>query len=211
MNASPGSSAIEFYFDFLSPYGYFAATQIERVSQQYDRQLLWRPFLIGVAVMQVMGLKPLMETPLKSDYILEDLPRMARYLGVPFRLPPGPLNSRAAARAFYWLDEQDPQLATEFAKTLLLKQWGEGRNLSDPLAVADQASQLGISSENLLEAIRGEAAKDRLREKVAEAIGNGVFGSPFFIVDGQRFWGVDRLFLLEHWLHWGDYEPRLTD
>ncbi|MGB0631259.1 MAG: DsbA family protein, partial [Alphaproteobacteria bacterium] len=60
---------VDFYFDFLSPYGYLAATQIDDLAARYDRGVVWRPFLVGVTVMNVMGMKPLMETPLKSDYL----------------------------------------------------------------------------------------------------------------------------------------------
>lgn len=78
---------IEFYFDFISPYGYLAATRIETLAGRYGRTVEWRPFLLGVTVMEVMGLKPIMQTPLKSDYAAVDLPRMARLLGAPLATP----------------------------------------------------------------------------------------------------------------------------
>ena len=71
---------IDFYFDFISPYGYLASTQIEKIAAEHDREVMWRPFLLGVTVMNVMGLKPIMDTPLKSDYALIDRPRMAKLL-----------------------------------------------------------------------------------------------------------------------------------
>lgn len=70
-------SPIAFYFDFLSPFGYLAATQIEDIAARHGREVTWHPFLLGVTVMQVMGLKPLLETPLKADYMKIDPPRMA--------------------------------------------------------------------------------------------------------------------------------------
>ena len=76
------SDPIAFYFDFLSPYGYLAATKIENLAAKYERQVIWRPFLLGITVVKVMGLKPEMETPLKADYIRQDLPRMAKSCGV---------------------------------------------------------------------------------------------------------------------------------
>ena len=68
------------------------------------RPVAWHPFLLGVTVLQVMGIKPLMETPLKSDYLVVDRPRMARLLGVPLTIPDlDGVNGVAASRAFYWL------------------------------------------------------------------------------------------------------------
>ena len=63
-NAWP--APIDFYFDFISPYGYLASTRIEHIAARHGRAVAWRPFLQGVTVLQVMGLKPLLETPLKS-------------------------------------------------------------------------------------------------------------------------------------------------
>ena len=51
------------------------------------------------------------------------------------------------------------------------------------------------------------AVKERLHREVDACIARGVFGSPFFIVDEQPIWGVDRLWMLEHWLTHGDWEP----
>ena len=73
---------IEFYFDFISPYGYLGSTQVEALAARYGRTVDWKPVLLGITVMKVMGLKPLPETPLKKDYILIDKPRMATLLGV---------------------------------------------------------------------------------------------------------------------------------
>ena len=92
---------VEFWFDFISPYGYFASTRIEALALRYGRAVAWRPLLLGVTVLKVMGLKPLPETPLKQDYIAADLPRLARLLAVPFRRHGlKGVNSLAAARAF---------------------------------------------------------------------------------------------------------------
>ena len=74
------SDHIDFYFDFISPFGYLAAGPVEALGAEFDRPVRWHPILLGVTVMQVMGLKPLMETPLKADYMLIDRPRMAKRL-----------------------------------------------------------------------------------------------------------------------------------
>ncbi|HUJ00268.1 MAG TPA: 2-hydroxychromene-2-carboxylate isomerase [Usitatibacter sp.] len=199
---------IDFYFDFVSPYGYLGSTQVEGLAAAYRRTVEWRPFLLGVTVMKVMGLKPLMETPLKSDYVRLDKARMASLLGVALASPDMKgANSIAASRAFYWLKDRDPALAVTFAKRLLHRLWVEGRETTTPDAVADEAQSLGVGRAQLLEAIASDAVKDQLRAEVDAAIARGVFGSPFFIVDEQPIWGVDRLWMLEHWLEYGHWKP----
>jgi len=205
------SGPIEFYFDFLSPYGYLAATKIEDLAAKYERTVIWRPFLLGVTVLQVMGLKPLMETPLKAEYVVKDLKRTANMLGVPLNLSTnGPAHSRAASRAFYWVQNKDEQLAKELALALFSRQWVRGEDITEVETIADEAARLGIDREELLLALASPALKKQLSIEVDKAIERGVFGSPTFCVDGEILWGVDHLQMLEHWLRHGSWEPAVN-
>ena len=78
--------------------------------------------------------------------------------------------------------------------------WGEGRDLAAPEAVADVARGLGMARDDLLAAVADPRIKDRLKEQTQAAIERGVFGSPFIFVDGEPFWGADRLPQIETWL-----------
>jgi len=69
--------AIEFYFDPISPFAYLGSVQIERVAARLGREVDWKPVLIGVTVLKVMGLKPVPETPLKGPYMQQDAVRLA--------------------------------------------------------------------------------------------------------------------------------------
>ncbi len=198
---------IEFYFDFISPFGYLAADAIEDLAAEFGRTVDWHPFLLGVTVIQVMGLKPLMETPLKADYMLIDRPRMARLLGVPLKIPDmRGVNSVAAARAYYWLAESEPALAKALARRLLRRLWIEGADITAPETVIAEAAACGADGPGLRAALAGQAVKDRLREAVDRAVARKVFGSPFFIVDDQPVWGVDRLWMVRHWLVHGSWD-----
>jgi 2-hydroxychromene-2-carboxylate isomerase len=203
---------IAFYFDFMSPYGYFGSTQIEALAAKHGRTVDWKPILIGVTVMQVMGMKPLMETPLKSDYIRHDKLRMAQLLGVPY-IDHGlrGVQSVNALRAFLWLKEQDPALAVEFAKRIYRRLWAEGRDISAAEVSAQEVVALGGDADAALAAMASPEMKQALRAEVQAAIDLGVFGAPYFITDGEPIWGVDRLWMLEHWLthrSWGAEVPR---
>jgi 2-hydroxychromene-2-carboxylate isomerase len=197
---------IHFFFDFISPYGYLASTQVERIAAAHGRDVVWRPFLLGITVMKVMGLKPLMQTPLKSDYVRLDKPRMASLLGVPLASPDmRSASSVAAARAYYWTLDRDRLQAIALAKRLLHRLWVEGGEISNAESVAEEAAHVGIDRGELLAALGSQAVKDRLRDEVDGCIALGVFGSPFFIADDQPIWGVDRLWMLERWLRYGHW------
>lgn len=202
-----GAGPIDFYFDFISPYGYLASTQIEQIAAKHGREVNWRPFLLGVTVMNVMGLKPIMETPLKSDYALIDRPRMAKLFGVPLVIPDlEGVNSLAASRAFYWIAERNEHQAKDFARRIFDRLWVDGKDITDPEDVIAEAMALGVDADALRAALGEQRTKDLLRHAVDQAVDRKVFGAPFFIVDDEPFWGVDRLWMLEHWLEHGSWE-----
>jgi 2-hydroxychromene-2-carboxylate isomerase len=196
---------IEFYFEFASPYGYLASTQIDAIAARHGRTVAWHPIMLGAAFKET-GARPLTQTPLKGPYLLHDVPRFARLLGVPLTLPPVmPMNSLAASRACLWLEENDRELARRLAQALFHAHWGEGHDLGQPEAVADVADLLGIERAELLVAVADQRIKDRLKAQTQAAIERGVFGSPFIVVDGEPFWGADRLAQVEAWLRKGGW------
>ena len=199
---------VEFWFDFISPYGYLASARIEALAQRYGRAVRWRPLLLGVTVLKVMGLKALPETPLKQDYVALDPPRLARLLGVPFhRHGLKGVNSLSAARAFLALERDDPALAVRFAHRIYERLWVRGLDITPADAVLEEAAAAGADAVALREAIGGEAAKAALKASVDEAVSRSIFGVPTFVVDGEPIWGVDRLWMLEHWLRHGSWDP----
>ena len=199
---------MEFFFDFVSPYAYLASTQIDALAARHGRQVQWKPFLIGVTVLQVMGLKPLMETPLKADYIAHDKSRMAELLGVPIvqRDMKG-VNSVAACRAYLWLAREDAGRARQFAHRVFERLWVQGLDITTPADIAEACTAAGIEAAPVLAAITTDEAKQALRAAVDEAVSRKVFGAPFFFVDGEPIWGVDRLWMVEHWLTHGSWRP----
>ncbi len=197
--------AIEFYFDFASPYGYLASHRIDAIAERSGRSVAWKPFMLG-AVFKVTGSGPLVETPMKGAYAGRDIPRAARRLAVPFRFPAGfPHATLAPARAYYWLAATDAALAHDFARATYHAYFGEGRDISRPEITAEIAAAIGLDAEALVGAIAEQAIKDRLRAVTDDAIERGVFGSPFIFADGEPFWGNDRLDDVAAWLESGGW------
>jgi 2-hydroxychromene-2-carboxylate isomerase len=198
---------IAFYFDFISPYGYFASRQVEALAARHGRTVDWRPMLLGVAVLKVMGLKALLDTPLKGDYARRDVLRQARRLGIPLGrdLNASVGNPLTPARAFYWVKQHHPQLAAPMAHALFHAFWAEGRDLSTPEAVASIALPAGLEPAAVIEGATSDEAATLLRNAVAASIQAGIFGSPTLVVDGEPFWGSDRLREVDEWLACGGW------
>lgn len=196
---------IEFWFDFSSPYAYFAQAKIDDIGARHGRETIWRPFLLG-AVFKITGMPPLVEVPMKGEYCLEDWPRLARFQHLPWTMPdPFPIATIAAARAFYWLDETDPAKAKSFAQACFDTYFGQGIQIGKPDEVAAVAEGVGVDGAALLEAIQQPEIKDKLRLNVEAAVEKQIFGSPMIIVDGERFWGSDRIWMVKKWLQSGGW------
>jgi 2-hydroxychromene-2-carboxylate isomerase len=199
------TNPIDFYFDYSSPYGYIAAMKIDDLAAKYGRSVNWKAILLG-AVFKVTGAQPLPTLPLKGDYAKRDIARSARFHGIKFKYPSKfPIASQAPARAFYWANDRDSALARKLAKALYQAYFVEDRDISSPEMTADIAATLGLKRDEVFAAINDPAVKDRLKNEVDAAIKLGVFGSPYIVIDGEPFWGVDRFDQIERWLSKGPF------
>ena len=196
---------VDFYFEFSSPYGYIASQVAEESEKRIGRPMRWRPMLLG-PVFKLTGQTPLTEVPMKGDYSKRDFVRSARLHNVPFNQPQKfPIGTVGAVRAFYWTQDRDEHKSRELAKALYRAYFVEGKDIGAPAVVADVAASVGIDRDAVVKAMEDPAIKERAKKEVDAAIAAGVFGSPFFIVDGEPFWGVDRLPMLEEWVKRGGW------
>jgi 2-hydroxychromene-2-carboxylate isomerase len=196
---------LRFHFDFSSPYGYLASERIESLAARHDRAVDWRPMLLGAAF-KVAGTQPLTSIPLKGDYARRDMPRTARFYGIPFAMPAKfPIATQAPARIVLWQRGIDPGGCAALAHALYRAYFVAGRDISDPDVAADVAAEAGANREGARAAIDDAQIKEALRRDVDAAIAAGVFGSPFVFVDGEPFWGLDRFEQIERWLASGGF------
>ena len=202
---SEPAAAIDFYFELSSPYGYIASQVAEDLEARIGRRLRWRPILLG-PIFKITGQAPLTNVPLKGDYAKRDFARTARLHGVEYRHPDEfPIGTVAGCRAFYATHERDPQAARALAKALYRAYFVDNRNIGDTATMLRVATETGLDPAALGSAIDDPALKARVKGEVDAAIAAGVFGSPFFIVDGEPFWGVDRIPMLEDWVRKGGW------
>ncbi|MES2257136.1 MAG: 2-hydroxychromene-2-carboxylate isomerase [Pseudomonadota bacterium] len=201
------SAQIDFYFDFISPFGYFASLRIDELAGRHGATVTWRPMLLGISVLKIMGSKPLMEIPLKSDYIRTEAARYCRRhhvtLGRPIDAPP--MNPLPVARVFNWIAQHSQENAQAFARSALRSYWESGRPLDQPEEILNAGRSALLPESILHEALNDPRAGASLRQSVDAAVARGVFGSPFLIIDGEPFFGVDKLELADAWLSSGGW------
>ncbi len=196
---------IDFYFDFSSPYGYLASTRINALAARHQRHVTWRPVLLG-PMFKAAGTAPLVSVPLKGPYSVRDFLRTARLLKIPYTQPATfPIGTQNAARAFYWLSDRDETSAQRFAQACYATYFAQGIDISSADKIADIAAALGEDRASILAAVADPVVKERLKNEVDVALTKGIFGSPFIIVDGEPFWGNDRLEQVEAWLATGGF------
>ena len=194
------ANPIDFYFEFSSPYGYLASTQIEGLAAEFGRQVNWKPILLG-PMFKTTGSAPLTEIPMKGEYSKRDFARSAMLHNIPYIQPqPFPIGTVSAARAVIYLKEQGSVNVADFIKAVYRAYFAEGRNISETDTVLSIADGLGIDAGRLAEGIGQDSIKQRLKQEIDAAMARGVFGSPFMFVDGEPFWGFDRFDHIRRWL-----------
>ena len=198
---------IQFYFDFISPFGYFASLRIDELARRHGREVEWTSMLVGVSVLKVMGIPPIVELPLKGPYIINDAKRYARQHRVDFERPSTSPTSRPveAGRAFAWAREIDPAAAKRLADFIFCSYFVRCLDISEDSVLSGCVRKAGLSWRAFEEARAAGTPAELLRRNVDDSIQHGVFGSPFFIVDGEPFFGLEKLPVVEEWLGSGGW------
>ena len=186
--------SVEFCFDLISPYSWLALTRAAAFAEQHGVHWRLRPVVYG-AILDATGLIGPGEQPAKRRAMAADVARWAHALGLRFTGPPAhPFRSLEALRTVC-LFADDPR-ALALSRALAGACWEDGRDLTDPAVLADVVGSVGLDAGDLRARIGAPAIKARLRQNTDTALAAGVFGVPTFLVDGQLFWGQDRLAML---------------
>ncbi len=200
------SAPIDFWFAFSSPSGYLASHRIDQIAAKHGRTARWRPFNIR-AVLEEEGIRPNVTYERKGRYTRRDWDRTARQRGIPFRFPePFGRSSVPAMTIFYWIEDQKGQeVAKSFAKKVMSSYFVDNAAIDDPTTLATIATAVSIDGKAARQAIDDVRAKAALDNATREASSAGVWGSPFILVDGEPFWGEDRLDQIDLWLERGGW------
>ena len=184
---------IEFWFEFGSNYSYLALMRIEVMAAQAGVPLVWRPFLLG-PIFRELGWQssPFVEQKEKGAYVWRDTARRAARYGLPFTRPSSfprravlPLRVALLGAQGVWVGE--------FCRRIMLQNWAHDREIDDVDIVLAALAGLVDDPAAVVREAQGEASKAALRAQTAAARAAGIFGAPTFIVQGEMFWGDDRL------------------
>ncbi len=197
---------VKFYFDFSSPYSYVASEWIEALAARHGRAVQWHAILLGVTF-QAAELRSPVQYPIKREYSLRDFARSARFEGVPYTQPdPFPIATQNAARVFWWLaDTSGMEAASAWAHAGLRAYFTRCVPLNDAAQLKRLAAVSGLDGDVAERVWNDPEWKDRLKRANEAAIAAGVFGAPFFVIDGEPFWGNDRKAPVERWLAQGGF------
>ena len=190
------SKTLEFYFDFASPTAYLAHKRLQQLREQYGLVIDYKPMLLG-GVFKATGNATPISVPAKGKYMLEsDLPRFSRRYGVTLNMNPYfPINTLYLMRAAIGAQQLDclqPYIDTVFDAV-----WVAGKNMGDPEVVTQVLVDNGLDAQALMALSQDPAIKAALISATEEAVARGAFGTPTMYMDGEMFFGQDRLDFVE--------------
>jgi 2-hydroxychromene-2-carboxylate isomerase len=190
---------LEFWFEFASTYSYPAAFAVEEAARARGVTVAWRPFLLG-PIFAAQGWKdsPFNIYPAKGAYMWRDLARICAARDLPLKRPTQfPRNGILPARiacAF-----SDEQWIPEFVRRVYAANFADDQDISSPFVIGEILAKLGLTPADILRTAQQEESKAALRLQTEAAMKRGLFGAPSFVVEGEVFWGGDRLATALDW------------
>ncbi|MCP5165316.1 MAG: 2-hydroxychromene-2-carboxylate isomerase [Pseudomonadales bacterium] len=187
---------LDFYFDFGSPTAYLAYRRLRQLAGQYPLQVNYHPMLLG-GVFKATGNNSPVAVPAKGKYMLEqDLPRFARRYGVPLEFNPHfPINTLNLMRGAIAAQQLD--CFEQYAGAVYTAFWVQRENMGEPEVVGTVLAAAGLDAAALLQRAQEPAVKAQLVSDTEEAVARGVFGAPTMFMNGQMYFGQDRLDFIE--------------
>jgi 2-hydroxychromene-2-carboxylate isomerase len=184
---------LEFWFEFASTYSYPAAHAVEAAARARGIEVQWRAFLLGpIFAAQGWADSPFNIYPAKGVYMWRDLARICVKQGLPFKKPSQfPRGSLVAARIACCF-ATEPWVGG-FVRKVYSANFAEDLDISSPFVIGQILSELGQMPVEILKGAQTQSTKDSFRLQSDQAVAAGLIGAPSYVVDGEVFWGGDRL------------------
>ena len=188
---------LEFFFDYGSPYSYLADSRLPALAERTGAEVRYRPMLLGGVFKATGNQSPALQPcEAKRSYGARELQRWVAYLGVPFLGNPHfPINTLLLMRTA--VAAQHAEVFEPFHRAVYPAFWADGENLGEPEVVGRVVEKAGLDARALLETAGDPAVKAELRATTEEAVARGAFGAPTFFIEGEMFFGNDRLDFVE--------------
>jgi len=189
-------ATIDYYFAPNSPYVYLGHERFVRIAREAGATIRVKPVDLGGKVFPVSGGLPLAKrAPQRQAYRLVELRRFSEWLGLPLNVQPKyfPVSSDDAAKLIIAVDLKDgTDAALGLTGAVARAVWVEDRNIADEAVLASLLEACGLPASRIEDA-HSQAAHERYEIDTLQAIEAGVFGAPSYVIDGEIFWGQDRL------------------
>jgi 2-hydroxychromene-2-carboxylate isomerase len=184
---------VEFLFDFGSPASYLAYTQLPTIVTDRKAEIIWNPILLG-GVHKATGNASPITVPAKGRWMFGDLERWAKRYGVTFTMNPDfPINTIALMRGAVGVQMKMPDDFLRYVDVVYKAMWEAPRNMGDPAVIAEVLREGGLDADKIFALVGEQDVKDKLKSNSDDAVARGVFGAPTYFVDGDMFFGQDRL------------------
>ena len=187
---------VDYFLTLNSPWAYLGSRRFESIAQKHGAQVTIWPVDFGAVFATSGGLPLPKRAPQRQAYRMMELKRWRDHLGIKLTLEPKyfPANEVPAARCVIALRELGRDAdAIRLAHAFLAALWAEEKNTGDAATLREIIAACGLDADAVIKA--GEAPEMAAKRDAytKHAIDQGVFGAPFFVIDGERFWGQDRL------------------
>ncbi|MBT6691950.1 MAG: 2-hydroxychromene-2-carboxylate isomerase [Porticoccaceae bacterium] len=190
------TKTVEFYFDVGSPTAYLAHKRLQQLKQQYDCIIDYHPVLLGGLFKASGNSSPVM-VPAKGRYMMvDDLPRFAKLYDVPLNNNPHfPINTLNLMRGAVAL--LDGEHFETYIDAVFNAIWVDSKNMANIETVSEVLSSAGLNPQAILTSTQSPDVKETLITDTGKAVERGLFGAPTMFVDGEMFFGQDRLQFVE--------------
>ncbi|SDI88474.1 2-hydroxychromene-2-carboxylate isomerase [Paraburkholderia phenazinium] len=184
---------VEFYFDVGSPAAYLAWTQLPGLCAQRGAELVYKPMLLG-GVFKATGNASPAVIPAKGRYVEKDYERHASRYGVPLTINPHfPIITLHLMRAVTGVQMRHPERLDGLLKAVFEAMWVDGLNLNESEVTVATLAKAGFGASEIEALANDPQVKEVLKQNTEEAVRRGVFGAPTMFVNGEMFFGQDRL------------------
>ncbi|ASJ76734.1 2-hydroxychromene-2-carboxylate isomerase [Granulosicoccus antarcticus] len=190
------SKTVDYYHFLISPWSYLALNSFNSLKQRTGVTVNYLPIDVGSTFANMGGVPPAKRHPSRQRLRMDELKRWSEHLNVPINLTPAffPADQTLAACMVY---AATPEQAATLSDAFLVAVWRDEKNIADTDTLIAIANECGIDGAALLAAADNDAMRQKLTDVTADAHAKDVFGSPTYSLDGELFWGQDRLDFLE--------------
>jgi len=190
------SKTVDYYHFLISPWSYLAIGRFNSLKERTGITVNYLPIDVGSTFGNMGGVPPAKRHPSRQRFRMDELKRWSAHLNVPMNFTPAffPADQSTAAAMVYAASGND---AATLSDAMLTAVWRDEKNIADEATLVAIANDCGLDGQALLSAAGEEGAKQKMMDTTAHAHENDIFGSPTYSLDGELFWGQDRLDFLE--------------